>query len=293
MRNIFIILFILAALSCTRNVSVETPATITWLGAYPMAILQPGEQPLWFQVTENGPVHIELIDDAAFTCALIPWPYAPHISFMAEDSGAIVMVVNRDGFLKLTPNNDYSGAEKSSLALYRFSGGDFWRQYTVGGFIYFEDTPTALIYLDERFLASNTPLPRFKTWAFDMNSNNPFVVDIPAIRFFSVEDGWDIDAIRLADDDYYYFRAAKRSGFSPAVRMFRTKDLFLAGEEISVETFFNSAPRDVIYSHPSLPPLPENFVYTGLGYAGESLFATWEEQEDFSIGAAGFVVVKP
>jgi hypothetical protein len=42
-----------------------------------------------------------------------------------------------------------------------------------------------------------------------------------------------------------------------------------------------------------LPVLPEGFVYTGLAWAGDTLFAAWEEQEDYNIGAAGFMAIKP
>ncbi|MDR0877528.1 MAG: hypothetical protein LBN21_05705 [Treponema sp.] len=45
--------------------------------------------------------------------------------------------------------------------------------------------------------------------------------------------------------------------------------------------------------HFSLPPLPEGFVYTGLGLSGVTLFAAWEEQQGYAIGAAGFMVIKP
>jgi hypothetical protein len=41
----------------------------------------------------------------------------------------------------------------------------------------------------------------------------------------------------------------------------------------------------------TLPPLPERFVYTCIGLAGDTLFAAWEEQEDFNIGAAGFMII--
>jgi hypothetical protein len=41
----------------------------------------------------------------------------------------------------------------------------------------------------------------------------------------------------------------------------------------------------------SLPPLPEDFVYTGIGLAGDTVFASWEEQDGYSIGAAGFMVL--
>jgi hypothetical protein len=41
----------------------------------------------------------------------------------------------------------------------------------------------------------------------------------------------------------------------------------------------------------ALPPLPERFAYTSIGLAGNILFAAWEEQEDFNIGAAGFMII--
>ena len=41
----------------------------------------------------------------------------------------------------------------------------------------------------------------------------------------------------------------------------------------------------------SLPVLPGDFVYTGAGLAGDVLIATWEEQDEFSVGAAGFMVM--
>jgi hypothetical protein len=41
----------------------------------------------------------------------------------------------------------------------------------------------------------------------------------------------------------------------------------------------------------SLPPLPEKFVYTGIGCSGQVLIAAWEERADWNVGAAGFMVV--
>lgn len=41
----------------------------------------------------------------------------------------------------------------------------------------------------------------------------------------------------------------------------------------------------------SLPPLPEQFVYTGIGCSGGVLIVSWEEREDWNVGAAGFMVV--
>jgi len=40
----------------------------------------------------------------------------------------------------------------------------------------------------------------------------------------------------------------------------------------------------------SLAPLPEDFVYTGIAVFGKVLTASWEEQQDANIGAAGIMV---
>jgi hypothetical protein len=41
----------------------------------------------------------------------------------------------------------------------------------------------------------------------------------------------------------------------------------------------------------TLPMLPEGFVYTGIGVSGTALIAAWEEQNDLTVGAAGFLVI--
>jgi len=258
-----------------------------------MAILQPGNHPLWFKLTEEGPVHIETVEDITETYALVPWPHAVHICFLEEHNDGIVMVVNRYGFLSLSPND---GRERG-IALYRFSGGDFWQQYSVGGFVLYQGNPAAVLYLDDRFITSDAELPQPRTWSFNMNSNAVFPLNIPALQQFPENELWNIDILRPANDGLIYYRIARRTGPEPRIRMFRTSDLsntFPNGtEEISIETFYNSTPREREFSHPSLPPLPEGFVYTGIARTGNSLFAAWEEQEDFSIGAAGFLVIKP
>jgi hypothetical protein len=277
-------------ISCARSPGEDienASGLIDWSGAFPAAILQPGEHPLWFRLTDDGPVHIEAIEDTAFSCALVPWPYALHVRFMAENKDEIIMTVNRYGFLKF----NYNDAIVPGFAMYRFSGGDFWRQYTVSGFLFHENNPAAILYLDSRFISTNLPLPQPRAWTFNMSSNNIFPLEIPALQQFPGEDGWGIDSLRLGSDGLFYYRAAKRRSSNPEIRMFRTGNLAHSGEEISAEVFFNSAPQQGEISHPSLPPLPQGFVYTGIGQIGSSLFASWEEQQDFSIGAAGFVVI--
>ena len=42
----------------------------------------------------------------------------------------------------------------------------------------------------------------------------------------------------------------------------------------------------------ALPELPENFYYTGITLSGNDIIALWEEQEEYNIGAAGFMVLR-
>jgi hypothetical protein len=257
--------------------------------AAPLAILQTGEYPLWFQLTEKGPVLLESIEDARYSAALVPWPLALHIRFFLARGDELLMAINRDGFMKLAPySNTVTG-----LGLYRFSGNEFWRQYTVGGFVFFADNPVALLYLDTRFLDSGSPLPNPRTWTFSMESNTPFPLAIPALELFPADEGWDADSLRSGPDGLWYYRVRKDEP-APEVRTLRTADLAAPGEDVSLDDFQNSVLREPeLPQSLSLPPLPEGFVYTWVGMAGDSLFASWEEQEDYNTGAAGFMVIKP
>jgi len=288
---LFIFLSFSLLLSCTRNfeetpVPEPAPDAVVWYGAVPSAILQTGEYPLWFQLTEDGPVHIESIEDAINTAAFIPWPLALHVRFFLSREDGLFLTINRDGFMKLAPYSD----NVTGIAMYRFSGGEIWRQYTVGGFVFYDDKPAALLYLDDRFLDTAAPLPRPRTWSFNMESNRPFPLDIPALLLYPIEDGWSVDTLRSADG-FIYYRAVRKSGSRPAIHMLRTTDLNLVGEEISLNVFYSSAPHEIEITWP-LPPLPEGFIYTGIGRVGDSLFVSWEEQDNFYIGAAGFMVIK-
>jgi len=278
-----------------EETSAENPAAAAWQGARPMAVLQAGAYPLWFQLTENGPVLLETIEDAVFSAALVPWPLALHVRFFMEKENELFLAVNRGGFLKLVPFSGETNGQKvdGGFALFRFGGGSFFSQYTIGGFVFYENKPAVLLYLDDRFLDSAAPLPQPRTWTFNMDSNTPFPLEIPALEQFPAGGGWDADTLRPGSDGFFYYRIKNETLSPPELRMLRTNDLSQAGEEISLEAFYASIPREIeIPEHFSLPPLPENFVYTYACIAGGSLFACWEEQEEYNIGASGFMLVK-
>jgi hypothetical protein len=341
----------------------------------PLAVLQAGRYPLWFQFADDGPVLIEAIEDACFSAAFIPWPLARHVRFILARDDEIMMAVNRDGFILLSlwqgaPLQDASlqdGREgDDGIGLYHISGGEYWQRYTTGAFFLLgEDRrPLALLYRDDRFIDSGQPVPAARLWTFDSQAASPYTLAMPLLDAFPPEEGWNIDALRCGADAYWYFRASRKTEAQPEIRMFRAGDFTMPGEQVSLGAFQNSAMPDPVSATPqglgemlglvfsetgysaavvvspefqsarffaadpesgviagfysghfflavsaqgeafytetgaastrrfSLPSLPEGFVYTGIGMIADTVIASWEEQEGYSIGAAGFMAIK-
>jgi len=295
----FVLFFILTlTLSCNRNNKqnnnigeIAEPdekeiAVIPEPSAKPFAFVQSGRYPVWFQFTEDGPVNIETLEDAFFSRAFIPWPFALHTRFYEVYNNGLYMAVNRDGFIKIAPDDGASGG----LALYRFPG-PYFAQYTISGLVFYNDSPAALLCLDDRFLDNGSPFPNPRTWTFDMKSNAVYPLPIPALELFPSE--WNIDTLRLSDDGYYYYRAINNLSSQPQIRMLRTVNLSQAGNDVSLAAFQNSTPEeDASFNKYDLPMLPENFIYTGAVQLEGNIIAFWEEQEDYNIAAAGFLIIK-
>jgi len=287
---LFFCICVFSTMSCTRvfgEKPVQETVVETSYAAEPAMILQPGRNPLWFKLTDEGPVLIETIEDVVNTVALAPWPLALHVRFSQEKDNEIVSVINRYGFMKLAVSDTFMGIDA-----YTFSGGEYWRQYTVGGFIFYDDKPAALLYLDDRFLDTDAPVPNPRTWTFSMDYYYPYSIDIPVLDSFPIEEGWGADVLRHGSDGFWYYRVYRRSGSQPGIRLLRTDSLTKPGNDVTAEVFHSSAPLATEIINPSLPRLPNGFHYTWMGRVGDSLFASWEEQVEFNIGAAGFVVIK-
>jgi hypothetical protein len=348
--------------------------------AIPFALLQTGRFPIWFQLTEDGPVHIEAIEDACYSSALIPWPLTIHFRFALADDKGLVFAINGDGFMQVLPWRENS----EILALYRYPGP--WRQYTVGASFFYDKKPAALLYRDDRFYSSGNPLPANRTWTFTPDAGI-FALDIPVLEQYPSGEGWDADSL-MHKDSYWYYRVVKKQGPRPEILMLRTASLEQGGEKISVAAFQNSAMPEPLNSAPpllreflktafeitgsgtalalspefplpryfsinnseseglyvyysekeaiaaailpsgegvyrefspgaqgapgalsapgapgepdadkemqffSLPELPGGFCYTWFGITGENLFACWEEQQEYSTGAAGFMAYR-
>jgi hypothetical protein len=351
--------------SCTRGKTGVPPETEPPLSVAPLpsAVLQAGKYPLWFQFADEGPVLIETIEDACFSAAFIPWPLARHIRFILARDDEIMMAVNRDGFICLSLWQGKQGNE--GIGLYHLVGGEYWHYYTTGAFFLSgEDRePVALLYLDDRFIDSDQPIPQHRLWTFDLRAASPYTMAMLALDDYPAEKGWNIDALRRGPDAYWYFRATRKTEARPEIRMLRTGDFTMPGEQVPLGAFQNSAKPEPVSAAPealgemlgivfsksgysaanvvspefqcarlfasdpdsgaiagfytgayllavsangeafyiekgetsaspfSLPALPEGFVYTGIGMIAGTVFASWEEQEGYSIGAAGFMAI--
>ncbi|MDR3192043.1 MAG: hypothetical protein LBT87_03140 [Treponema sp.] len=272
------------------------------------ATLRTGETPLWFEFSDQGPRLIDSPEEAE-TVPFVPWPLARHVREILSLEGQLFFAVNRDSLLAASVgeirDGDASGLAdpearpEPGLALYRIPGDLYWRTYTIAALFPFRGHPAILFYRDDYF-SDPAPLPPEPPVLSPAEDFSGFTgLEIPALEDIPFAEGWEADLLRLGADGYWYYRGLKRISDGREVRYFRTGDLSQGGEGISVGVFRDSqAPGEAGTGEANgggrfLPVLPEGFVYTGLAWVGDTLFASWEEQEDYNIGAAGFMAVKP
>jgi hypothetical protein len=244
-----------------------TPPMSTPAALPPLAVLRSGEYPLWFQLSDAGPLLLDSIDDACFSAALVPWPLAPHVRFVLARGNELLMAVNRDGFVRFAPWDAGNGA--ADTGLFYFSGGEFWRQYTVGAFVFVDEQPAALLYRDDRFLDSGAALPSPRLWTFDVFSAGLEALDIPALAPFPPDEGWDADTLRPGGDGFWYYRVVKKTGPQPEMRLFRAASLGESGQAASLGAFQNSALSEPLAAAPDplREPLAAAFKLAGGGTA--------------------------
>ena len=263
------------------------PTSTAWSA---LALLRTGENPLWFELGPDGPSHIESPSVATLT-PYTPWPHARFIVGMQMWEGFLVMAVNREGFIILG-----AGSEPTELFLYRVANSAFWDLYTAESFFIWEDRPSVLLYRNDFFSApAAAPLP---SQVFALSKSSPFPVPVSIGAFESFPSPWEAEVVRRGPSGFWYFRMKEKGQGQNVTAYFRTEDLSVQGVRISVEEWRNSDPRGFetpganVDSAPfSLPALPEGFVYSGVVLLGNVLAASWEEQRDASIGAAGFMVM--
>jgi len=266
---------------------VQLPPGPAWPA---LALLKTGANPIWFELGPGGPSLIESPAAAALT-PYTPWPHARFITGLQMWEGFLVMAVNRDGFLILGTT-----AEPTELVLYRAADSALWDLYTTESFFIWEDRPLVLLYRSDFF--SELSAPPFASRIFTLSKSNPAPIPASIGAFENLAAPWEAEVVRRGPGGFWYIRVKEKGQAQNSTAYFRTEDLAREGQRISVEEWRNSDPRgtDSISalsdSRPfSLPAMPEGFTYNNVTLFGDVLVASWEEQADAVIGAAGFMVM--
>ena len=364
----FLLVFLTLLTTCNRERSGgETPGGVVREYSAPawpaVALLLTGKNPIWFELTPGGPMHIGSAAEAELS-PFMPWPHARYITGMLLWDGFLVMAVNGDGFLVLGPS------ENADLALYRATHS-ILQPYTAESFFLLDDKPAVLLYRNDFFSGPALPPVNPQVYVLDKSSSAPLGVSVPAFESLSEGGSREAELAHLAPDGFWYYRVKEKGGAQNETAYFRTASLSEAGEEISAGEWRNSGnpewPRNVSlhltyildrapelvpgrisavrvlspeFDRPrlfssarageslvilhscsrvtpepvaiailgdgrgficegkepevkpfSLPALPEGFVYTGIALVENAIVASWEEQMEAGIGAAGFMVM--
>jgi hypothetical protein len=213
-----------------------------------LARLKTGENPIWFEFGQYGPVLIESPAAASLT-PYAPWPHAKYVTAMAIWKDFIVMAVNRDGFIIFGPTGDFAQSETAELILYRSAAGGLWEPYTTESFFIWEDKPAVLLYRNDFFgeLAAIAPDPRVYT--LDLFSAVPVGAYVPALEIFPSDGGWETELLRRGPDGLWYYRMKEKGQARTAAAYFRTDDLSVEGKRVSFGEWMNSdrseAPQNI------------------------------------------------
>ena len=250
-----------------------------------LALLRTGENPLWFELGSEGPIHIQSAA-VADLMPFEPWPHARFISGMLLWEGFLVMAVNRDGFLVLGP-----GENSSEALLYRITDGDFWNPYTAESFFLYNNRPAVLLYRNDFFSEPIAPAPMPQVYVLDPYSPYPLGVNVPALEALPLP--WEAEIVHMGPDGQWYYRKKEKIIEHGETAYFRSLSLSERGERISPEQWRASWPQEPQepFTQAHLPALDEGFVYTAIAQFGDITVASWEEQQDAGIGASGFMLV--
>ncbi|WP_245534787.1 hypothetical protein [Treponema primitia] len=250
-------------------------------GQLPRAILQSGENPLWFELGEDGPALIPSPDEASLT-PYIPWPLAQRIAGILAREDRLFLGINREGFLAFAPwagsadgSEGVTPATNAGIALYQADMGRYWKDYSVDTLFIYGQTPAALLYRDDYFIDTNLPPPSPQVWglqaAAGTRAGGLEELDIPAFRDLPPEEGWDLEDLREGPDDAWYYRAVKKAGTGRGIGYFHTAALSAPGTQSSPGALQNaSQPRPLEQAPDLLRQVLEKMIPSKLSASPEA-----------------------
>ncbi|MDR2052425.1 MAG: hypothetical protein LBP80_03345 [Treponema sp.] len=212
------------------------------------AVVKAGDDPVWFELGPEGPVHIPS-PEAAVPIPYQPWTAARFIAGMNPGPGRLAMAVNRYGFLLWTPQN-------GEAALYRLPE-PAWDSLTVAAL--FRYAPgngsgawdAALLYRDDVFSGAADGSPEERVRALPPGGFAAEALDIPAFSPLPGNEGWDLESLRQGRDGVWYFRGV-RGGANPASVYYRAAKLAFAGDSVASGVFRNAVSP---YNYEEAPPV--------------------------------------
>jgi hypothetical protein len=207
----------------------------------PLALLEAGENPLWFELTEGGPRQIGFPDEAELA-PFAPWPLARHIRAIYPQGHLLILGVNRDGLLIFAPPEAGGLAPDRGIAVHRFASA-YWERYSLAALFPEGEYVEALLYRDDFFAGPELPLPSPRIFA--LRPGGPKGPELSPGGFsafdgFPPEEGWDIEALRFGYDESWYYRAVRKNADTPEIAYYRTDRLDIRGEAVSPGVFQNS-----------------------------------------------------
>ena len=240
---LFAVLALLLVAACSGRRETPAPApggndeapVYTGPAWQALALLKSGENPLWFELTPEGPRLVTSPAEAALA-PFNPWPHARYITGILPWKEFIVMAVNRDGFLALA-------AETAGIYLYRAADSS-WDTYTTESFFIFENKPAVLLYRNDFFSELKAEVLKGQVYVLDESSAFPVTASIPFLEKFAPP--WEAEIVRMGPDGFWYFRMKEKGKARNETAYFRVPDLAGEGEKVSISAWRNSDNPEIL-----------------------------------------------
>lgn len=226
-----------------READTQTSATL-WIN--PLAIVIPGDNPLWFELSDEGPMLISSPEEASLR-SFLPWPHSIHVTDMLIQENRLVMAANGFGFLVFIP------WDNSRLGMYSVSDKTHWNRYSIASLFLYNQRPSALFYRDDFFAGDEElPLPETQTAALVKGNTQPVKAEIPAFKDFPSIEGWDIEALSRGKNGKWYFAAAQKSSDMQQKFYYQAESLDKQPESISMGDYWLAMEPEALGNAPVL-----------------------------------------
>jgi hypothetical protein len=261
----------------------------------PTALVQTGAVPLWVEFDGKNLNPLSSPEAAALKL-FVPWTVAEHVTGIVRWGAYLAIAVNRGGVWLVKEAAD------GLFQLYLLRETQVTPLYTMLEAFNFQGKPAFLLYRDDFFVEHDIPPPLVRAFTVKDDISGLEAVEIPAFSGFSGAEGWDIEDFFTAGgssgDSSSYFKAVKKGVEAEKISYIRTENLSVKGEEITFGAYMSAAMEAAGGSDTASPPLelpaglpalPENFVYTAYSRIAGINVVSWEERENWNIGAAGLL----